>query len=120
MEMALALALALGGAGVPDSARVPRVQQPAGFWSLRLDLAAPGTPAPPSRARLNTPNPEPTFPMLAREGRQGGGGLSGGARSRGKDAGGRRARASGGHERSRLARRHLDRRANNELSPAPP
>ena len=53
------------------------------------------------------------FPLLDCQGRQGGAGLSGGARSRGKDAGARRARASGGHERSCSAWHRLDRQANN-------
>ena len=59
----MALVLALGGAGVPDSARVPRAQQPAGFWSLRLDLAAPGTPAPPWLSKMSLRRgPVPSFP----------------------------------------------------------
>jgi len=70
MAMALALALELGGAGVPDSARVPRAQQPAGFRSLRLDLAAPGTPAPPWLGKMSLRQAAPRHSQ-SRWGRQG-------------------------------------------------
>ena len=96
--------LALAGLACLIPLMSPGCSSLTGCCILRLDFAASGTPDPPWLGMT----------LLARNGRQGGAGTSGGARSRGKDTGARRAAVSGGHERTRLARCRLDRRGKNQ------
>ena len=112
--------LALAGMACLLPLMSPGCSSLTGCRILRLDFAASGTPPPPwpgktGQSAIEIPKcVNAAVPLLACEGRQGGAGTSGGARSRRKDTGACRAAVSGGHERSRLARRRLDRRGKNQ------